>query len=117
MQHGVRVEITDKTEIQNGDRLSEIRQGLAQVRFDKNPPWGLKSLFTAVFRLIDVVEEVRVDLAETRNRLAKHELRLKGIEPFEVSRAKQTPLIELDDLAADDANGYATDEGVLDVFR
>lgn len=107
----------DVSTIQEDDRLNEIRQGLAQVRFDKNPPWGLKSLFTAVFRLIDVVEEVRVDLAETRNRLAKHEQRLKGIEPFEVSRAKQAELIDLTDLAADDANGLATDEGVLDVFR
>ena len=98
--------VDEAVTVAHDDQLTEIRSVLSQVRFDGNPPpafagasRGIHALFTACFRLVDVVEVQRVELAEVRSRLIKHEMRLRERDAKQMSFAEQS------------------EEGVLDVFK
>lgn len=68
----------EHNQIADDDRLKEIREGLAQVRLEARPPWGIKALFTAVFRIVDILETSRVNQAQTAERLRLLEEKLDG---------------------------------------
>lgn len=91
--------MSQKIDVDGDDKLTEIRNGLSQVRFDGTPPQGVKALFTACFQLLDIVEFQRVELAGLRARLIKHEIRLREGD------VKQSSFVE------------KSEQGVLDVFR
>lgn len=86
-------------EIGGDDQLTEIREVLARVRFSETPPWGIQALFTACFRLVDIAETQRVELADLRGRLIKHEMRLREGDAQQVSFLNDSK------------------DGVLDVFK
>jgi len=68
-QNDSKPDAADGLNASEDEQLTEIRLGLSKVRFTEAPPWGIKTLFAAVFRVLDVLETIMARQADFDRRL------------------------------------------------